>query len=252
MTMQRFFVFYSPLLLVVICWQIGSWAGLINPALIPAPFDVFDELIKMFSDLSIFDHIGASIYRQMTGLILAIIVGVSIGLSMAHYSWAQITFEPLVRLIYPLPKSALIPLLILWFGIGHASKVAAVFLGCLLPVVVSSYNGTRGVDKHLVWSARSMGTTGPATLWKIYFKAALPEILSGIRIALAMSYTLLISSEFLISRKGIGYLIQNLGELGDYSGMFGLILVISLIGFVADRLFVAWMNYLLRWRGKDE
>ena len=81
---------------------------------------------------------------------------------------------------------------------------------------------------------------------------ALPEILSGFRIALAMSYTLLISSEFLISRKGIGYLILNYGELGDYSGMFAGILIISLVGFFADRLLVAYMNYLLRWKGTGE
>lgn len=252
MAATRFLFFYSPLLLVVAAWQLGSSTGFINPSLIPAPMSVFNGVYTMMSDPSIWDHLGSSLYRQMTGLLLACFVGISIGVAMAHYTIAQIIFEPLVRLIYPLPKSALIPLLILWFGIGHASKIAAVFLGCLLPIVISAYNGTRGVDKHLLWSARSMGTSGVATLWKVYFMGALPEILSGLRIALAMSYTLLISSEFLISRKGMGYLILNLGEIGDYSGMFGTILIISLIGFFADRLFVAWMDYVLRWKGKGE
>ena len=252
MTMQRYAVYYLPLLLIALAWQIASSTGLLSPSLMPSPVEVWQSLERLFSDASIFTHIGASLYRQMTGLILAIVVGIAIGLSMAHYQWAQITFEPLVRLIYPLPKSALIPLLILWFGIGHASKIAAVFLGCLLPVVVSAYYGTRGVDKQLVWSARSLGTSGPRLLWKIYFMGALPEIMSGMRIALALSYTLLISSEFLISRKGIGFLIQSLGELGDYAGMFAAVLIVALIGFAADRLYVAWMNYMLRWRKEAE
>ena len=249
---SRMFFFYSPLLLVLAVWQLGSISGLINPSIVPSPISISNGIFKLFADPSIWDHLGSSLYRQMTGLLLATIVGIGVGVSMAHYSWAQIVFEPLVRLIYPLPKSALIPLLILWFGVGHASKMAAVFLGCLLPIIISSYNGTRGVDKHLLWSARSMGTSGPATLWKVYFMGALPEILSGLRIALAMSYTLLISSEFLISRKGMGNLILNLGEVGDYSGMFAAIFIISLIGFMADRVFVAWMNHVLRWRGKGE
>lgn len=248
----RVFFYYSPLLLVLVVWQIGSVAGLINPSIVPSPISIANGIAKLFSDPSIWDHLGSSLYRQMAGLLLATVVGISVGVSMAHYTWAQVIFEPLVRLIYPLPKSALIPLLILWFGVGHSSKVAAVFLGCLLPIVISSYNGTRGVDKALLWSARSMGTSGAATLWKVYFMGALPEILSGLRIALAMSYTLLISSEFLISRKGMGNLILNMGEVGDYAGMFAAIFIISLIGFLADRLFVAWMNHVLRWRGKGE
>ena len=85
-------------------------------------------------------------------------------------------------------------------------------------------------------------------MWKIYFQAALPEILSGLRIALALSYTLLVSSEFLIARAGLGFLIQSLGEAGDYPGMFAGILIVALIGFTADRLYVKWMNWMLRWQ----
>ena len=158
------------------------------------------------------------------------------------------TIEPLVRLTYPLPKSALIPMLILVFGIGHNSKIFAVFLGCLLPVVLSAYNGTRGVENNLVWSARSLGTGSIRMLWKVYFMAALPEILSGLRIALALSYTLMIAAELLIARKGIGYLIQIQGEAGDYPAMFAGVFIISLIGFATDRIYVKSMNWMLRWR----
>ncbi len=240
--------FYTPLFLLVALWQAAAMGGMISAELLPSPSAIISGLVHLASGGDLLTHVGVSIYRQMAGLLLAVIVGVTLGVGMAQVAWVRDVFEPVVRITYPLPKSALIPLLILWFGIGHNSKIFAVFLGCLLPVVVSAFNGTRGVNGQLVWSARSLGTRGIRLLWKIYFRAALPEILSGLRIALALSFTLLVSSEFLIARAGIGYLIQSLGEAGDYSGMFAGILIVALIGFTADRLYVKFMNWMLRWQ----
>lgn len=240
--------FYAPLFLIVAFWQMAAMVGMVDAELLPSPVAIGTGLAHLATAGDLLLHVGVSVYRQMAGLILAVLIGVSLGIGMAHVAWVRDVFEPIVRITYPLPKSALIPLLILWFGIGHNSKIFAVFLGCLLPVVVSSFNGTRGVNTQLVWSARSLGTRGIKLLWKIYFQAALPEILSGLRIALALSYTLLVSSEFLIARAGLGFLIQSLGEAGDYPGMFAGILIVALIGFTADRLYVRWMNWMLRWQ----
>jgi NitT/TauT family transport system permease protein len=240
--------FYTPLFLIVAFWQMAASVGMVDAELLPSPVAIGAGLAHLATAGDLLLHVGVSVYRQMAGLILAVVIGVSLGIGMAHVAWMRDVFEPIVRITYPLPKSALIPLLILWFGIGHNSKIFAVFLGCLLPVVVSSFNGTRGVNTQLVWSARSLGTRGIRLLWKIYFQAALPEILSGLRIALALSYTLLVSSEFLIARAGLGFLIQSLGEAGDYPGMFAGILIVALIGFTADRLCVKWMNWMLRWQ----
>ena len=240
--------FYLPLFFIVIVWQLGAVFQLIDAELLPSPLAIGNGLVQLVAAGDLLVHVGVSVYRQMAGLILAAVIGIGLGIGMAHVAWVRDVFEPIVRITYPLPKSALIPLLILWFGIGHNSKIFAVFLGCLLPIVVSSFNGTRGVNTQLVWSARSLGTRGVGLLWKIYFRAALPEILSGLRIALALSYTLLVSSEFLIARAGIGFLIQSLGEAGDYPGMFAGVLIVALIGFTADRLYVKWMNRMLRWQ----
>lgn len=240
--------YYTPLFLLVALWQAASMSGAVSADIAPSPMRVFAALWHLMSVGDLGYHAMVSIYRQMAGLLLAIGIGTALGICMAHFDWFRTVFEPLVRMTYPLPKSALIPLLILWFGIGHMSKIAAVFLGCLLPVVVSAYNGTMGVDHQLVWSARSLGTRRVPILWKIYFTAALPEIMSGVRIALALSYTLLVSAEFLIARSGLGFLIQSMGEMGDYPGMFAGVLVVALIGFAADRAYVALMAWLLRWR----
>jgi len=240
--------FYTPLFLILVAWQAAVVLGLINIDLLPSPISIAQAVGHLFGSGDLAHHFGVSLFRQMTGLLLASVIGIALGISMAHVRWVRDIFEPLLRITYPLPKSALIPLLILWFGIGHNSKIFAIFLGCLLPVVVSAFNGTRGVNPQLVWSARSLGTRPVKLLWKIYFQAALPEILSGLRIALALSYTLLVSSEFLIARAGLGYLIQSLGEAGDYPGMFAGIFIVAMMGFIADRLFVQLMNWLLRWQ----
>lgn len=243
--------FYTPLFLILLVWQAAAMMGAVSVELLPSPTDILAGLWHLANAGDLLLHISVSVYRQMAGFLLAAVLGTVLGIGMAHVEWVRTIFEPLVRITYPLPKSALIPLLILWFGIGNNSKICAVFLGCLLPVVVSAFNGTRGVEPQLVWSARSLGTGPLRILWKVYFAAALPEILSGLRIALAISYTLLVSSEFLIARSGLGFLIQSLGELGDYSGMFSGILIVALIGFAADRLYVKLMHWLLRWQEQN-
>jgi ABC-type nitrate/sulfonate/bicarbonate transport system permease component len=243
--------FYFPLALVLALWQVVVMGGILPSDMLPSPSQIGEAMWKLAAAGDLALHVGVSVYRQMAGLLLAAVVGIALGIGMAHFAWVRTTIEPIVRVTYPLPKSALIPMLILVFGIGHNSKIFAVFLGCLLPVVLSAYNGTRGVDNQLVWSARSLGTGPVRMMWKVYFSAALPEILSGLRIALALSYTLLVSSELLIARAGLGYLIQTLGEAGEYPGMFAGVFIFALIGFATDRLYVNLMNWLLRWREQE-
>ncbi len=243
--------FYLPIFLVLGAWQVVVMAGVLPSDMLPSPSQISAAMWELAAAGDLGYHVGASVYRQMTGFLIAAAFGIALGISMAHVEWVRTTIEPIVRLTYPLPKSALIPMLILVFGIGHNSKIFAVFLGCLLPVVLSAYNGTRGVETQLVWSARSLGTGSVRMLWKVYFMAALPEILSGLRIALAISYTLMISAELLIARAGIGYLIQTLGEAGEYPSMFAGVFIISLIGFATDRVYVNFMNWMLRWRDQE-
>ena len=178
----------------------------------------------------------------------AVVVGTAAGVLMAWYRPVRLLVNPFIQLLYPLPKSALIPLTIIWLGLGDVSKITLIFVGSLLPVVVSSFNAARGVDHLLVWSARSVGASERELLWEIVIPAALPEILNGYRIALALCFILVVAGELIIANNGIGFLISFLGEGGDYKGMFAGVLTISLIGFAADRLYVLAMRRILIWR----
>jgi NitT/TauT family transport system permease protein len=239
--------FYVPVALAFALWEASSQAGLIEESLFPSFSQTLSGVVRLLANNDLLRHCGISLYRQMTGFLMAGAVGIVIGILMATSGWARFAIEPIVKLIYPLPKSALIPLFILWLGIGNASKIGAVFLGALLPVVISTYNSARGVNVALVWSAWSLGTHRLLIPWKVVLPAAMPEIVSGLRISLALSFTLMVSAEFLISREGLGYLISQLGENGDYPGMFAAVLAVTVIGVAADRSFLAISYWVLRW-----
>ena len=156
--------------------------------------------------------------------------------------------NPLVELFYRLPKSALIPVTVLWLGFGDGSKILLIFLGCMLPVTLGAFNGARGSDRMLVWSARSMGASRLRMLWDVVLPSAMPELLNGIRTAIALSFILLVSSELIAAQNGLGYLIGYLGSDGAYASMFAVVITVSLLGLVADRACQMLMHWVLRWR----
>jgi NitT/TauT family transport system permease protein len=228
---------YAPLLLLALAWEGVTQAHLVSPYVLPKLSSVLASIWRMGED-DLAWHTARSLARGGAGLASAIVIGVTAGVLMAWYRPVRLVVKPFLQLLYPLPKSALIPIAIVWLGLGAVSKVTLIFVGALLPIVVSTFNAVRGIDHLLIWSARCAGAHEPALLWEIVIPAALPEILNGIRIALALCFILVIAGELIFANDGIGYLISFLGEGGDYSGMFAGVLTISVIGFCADRLFV--------------
>lgn len=239
---------YLPLLILALLWEAASRSGLIDRATLPPLSAVIRAWWALLAGGDLLANTLSSLQNVAAGLALAILIGIVLGVLMARFRAVDTFVAPLVRMTYPLPKSALIPVMILWFGLGAGSKIASVFLGCLLPVVLSAYNGARGVERTLVWSARAMGARRWQVVWEIVIPAALPEILAGVRNALALSFILLVAAELLVGQRGLGYLISFLGDGGVYDGMFAAVMTISAIGFIFDRLYLAFMRRALRWR----
>ena len=205
----------------------------------------FVELVR---DGDLVTNGAVSLYRGGVGFALAVVIGAALGIGMAWWRPARIALEPLVEIFYPMPKSALIPVTALWLGFGDGSKILLIFLGCMIPVTIGAYNGARGVDRPLTWSARSMGASRPRTIWDVVVPSALPEMLNGVRTALALSFILLVSSELIAARQGLGYLIGALGANGSYEAMFAVVLTVAMLGFVADRAYQAVVARATRWR----
>jgi len=236
-----------PLILLAAAWEIAARSGLVSQYLLPPFSDVMATLASMASG-DLYYHLMRSIWRGGLAFAGAVVFGVAAGVMIAWYLPVRIVLNPILRCLYPMPKVALIPLIIIWLGIGDASKIALIFIGCLVPIVMSAYNGARGVDHTLLWTARSMGASRLRMLWDVVVPSATPELLNGIRTALALSFILLVSSELIVARSGLGYLIGSLGSNGSYDAMYAVVLTVAFIGFAADRLFQIFQNRMLRWQ----
>jgi len=245
---MKMLVRYLPLVLLAVLWETAARLELVSSSALPSLSDVVVSWIDLAKTGELTGNTGASLYRAAMGLFLAIVIGTALGIGMAWSKPINVLLSPLVEIFYPLPKSALIPVTVIWLGFGNGSKILLIFLGCMIPVTIGAYNGARGSDQVLLWSARSMGASRLRTLWDVVVPSALPEMLNGIRTALALSFILLVSSELIAAQQGFGYLIGYLGDNGSYPGMFAVVLTVAFLGFAADRLFQLLTGWLLRWR----
>jgi NitT/TauT family transport system permease protein len=239
---------YLPLVLLAAAWEAVARLNLVDSSALPPLSKVAVAWLELIRGGELVSNGAASLYRGSVGLLLAIFVGGGLGLCMARWRLLDVFVNPLVELFYPLPKSALIPVTVLWLGFGDGSKILLIFLGCMIPVTIGAYNGARGADHALLWSARSMGANRLRMMWDVVVPSALPELLNGIRTALALAFILLVSSELIVSQQGFGYLIGYLGSTGAYEGMYAVVLTVAFLGFAADRIYQLLIQWTLRWR----
>jgi NitT/TauT family transport system permease protein len=246
--MRQSLVRYLPLLLLAIAWEVVARLELVSTTALPPLSDVISAGIAMVKDGELISNGASSLYRVGAGLGLAILIGGTIGIAMAWWKPVNVLVAPLVEVFYPLPKSALIPVTVIWLGFGDGSKILLIFLGCMLPVTIGAFNGARSSEQALVWSARSMGASRLRMLWDVVVPSAMPELLNGIRTALALSFILLVSSELIVAQKGFGHLIGSLGANGSYDAMYAVVLTVAFLGFAADRLYLLITKRTLAWR----
>ncbi len=239
---------YLPLVLLAIVWELAARFELVSTTALPPLSAVITSWIDMIKDGELITNGLSSLFRAGAGLALAVFVGAILGITMAWWKPVNVLLAPIVEVFYPLPKSALIPVTVIWLGFGDGSKILLIFLGCMLPVTIGAFNGARSSEQALVWSARSMGANRLRMLWDVVVPSAMPELLNGIRTALALSFILLVSSELIVAQKGFGFLIGYLGANGNYDAMYAVVLTVAFLGFAADRIYLAITKRTLAWR----
>ena len=239
---------YLPLLLLAIAWEFSARFELVSTTALPPLSDVIVSWIDLLKTGELFSNGLSSLYRAGAGLLLAVLVGAVLGIAMAWSKPVNVLVSPIVEIFYPLPKSALIPVTVIWLGFGDGSKILLIFLGCMLPVTLGAFNGARSSEQVLVWSARSMGANKLRMLWDVVVPSAIPELLNGIRTAMALSFILLVSSELIVAQKGFGFLIGYLGANGNYDAMYAVVLTVAFLGFAADRIYLLILKRTLAWR----
>ena len=238
----------APIVIFVAVWQALGTLRLVDTIFLPTPIMVARALADLLTGHEIRDNLFVTLLRTVTGLVLATASGVWLGLAMARSPVFRAYVSPLVGATYSLPKTALVPLLILWFGVGNVMAMVAVYLTCLLPIVVHTHHGVAATPPVLVWSAEALGAGRRQLLWRIFLPHALPDIFTGMRIALGFAFVVAVSAEMIASTAGIGRLTFMYGENGSYDYMFAAVASIVVVAFVADRLLLALGTFCLRWQ----
>ncbi len=214
---------------------------------LPPPSAALPKIPAILTDKSSLIDIADSLRRMVIGFSLALVFAVPAGLWMGRNRHVAAFFNPLLMVIYPVPKAALMPIIMLWIGVGDASKTLVIFLGVTLPLIYHSYQGSRAVEEKIVWSAAAMGLSGAARFVRIVLPSALPEILVGCRTGLVLALITMVTSEMIARQTGIGNLIFVALDLGVYDNVYAMIVIIGALGFILDLLFQLLRSRLVAW-----
>lgn len=233
---------------VVALWEVGSRTGFIPALVLPAPSEVFEALRNLVDTGLLWKHLGASLQRLILGWTIGTLLGVAVGFSIGLFSLARAGLGPMVAAIFPIPKIALLPLFVIWFGIDEGSKVATILFGTFFPTVVATYGGIDNVDRNLIRMGQSFGLTWLSIVRKIILPGALPAILTGFRISTAIAIVLLVAAEMIAAEFGVGAYILLAGSLMATDELVAGVAILSVIGLTVSWLIGRAERFLLRWR----
>lgn len=233
---------------IVGAWWLASSRGWISESHLPHPADVLAGIADMARDGTLGRHLAASLERLALGWSIGAAAGVVVGLAVGLSSLARSSLLPVVSALFPIPKIALLPLFILWLGIGEISKIATIAFGVFSPMVIATLGGVDGVDRSLVRMAQSFGVPSRTIIRRIVLPGALPAILSGVRISASIAIILLTAAEMIGARYGVGALVLAAGNLMQTDKLMAGVLILSGLG-VAVAATIGWLErWLLRWR----
>lgn len=226
----------------------GTRAGFISALTLPRPSDVLLTFQELYASGLLFKHLLPSLSRLVVGAALGVTVGIGVGLLMGLFSYIRAGLVPLVAAIFPIPKIALLPLFVIWFGIDEGSKYALIAFGTFTPTVVATYAAVDNVDRTLIRMGQSFGLTWVSIVRKIVVPGAMPGILSGLRISLAIAIILLVAAEMLGAEYGVGAYILEAGSLYDLERLFAGVVILSLLGVITSAVIGAIERRVLKWR----
>ncbi len=237
----------SPLILLL-AWELGSRSGLIPARILAAPTAVIGTFVELLLSGELLSNLVVSLGRALTGLAIGGTIGIVLGLIAGLSRRGEVAVDPPVQMLRTLPFLALVPLFIVWFGIGETAKIALISLGVIFPVYLNLYSGIRGVDAKLVEAGRSFGLSQWGLVRHVILPGAMPGLLLGLRMALTISWLSLVIAEQINASGGLGYLINNARDFLQTDVIVVCLLVYATIGLAADGLVRALESRLLAWR----
>ena len=230
---------------LLLVWQLGSLA--LNSDSFPTALQAIEAIPAILGDKDSLVNFGASLRRMTIGFSVAVAVSIPLGLLMGRSRAVASFFNPLLMVVYPVPKAALMPIIMLWLGVGDLSKTLVIFLGVSLPVIYHSFEGAKAVEEKMLWSGAAMGLSAIQRLVRIVLPAALPEILTGCRTGLVLALITMITSEMIARQSGAGNILFNALDMGQYDTVFAMIIIVGAMGIGLDALCERMRARLVRW-----
>ena len=226
-------------------WQVA--ALLLNTDSFPTAWEAVRAIPSILGDKESLINILASLRRMAIGFSLAVTVAIPLGLTMGRGRLVASFFNPLLMVIYPVPKAALMPIIMLWLGVGEIAKILVIFLGVSLPVIYHSFQGAKAVEEKMLWSGAAMGLSAAQRMIRIVLPAALPEILTGCRTGLVLALITMITSEMIARQSGAGNILFNSLDMGQYDTVYAMIIIIGAMGIGLDAAFESVRAGLVKW-----
>jgi NitT/TauT family transport system permease protein len=237
----------------VIALIVGTWWAVVivsGSVVFPTPWRVVTGTLELIRDGTLWQHIGASLFRVGTGFGLAVLVAVPMGLWMGWVKGAYITLNPLFQMLRPISPIAWIPIAILWFGVGDMSPIFLIFISSVFPMVVQTVAGVHTIEKRYLRAAANFGVSRATLFRQVVIPAVLPQIIVGMRIGLGVAWLVVVAAEMIALRSGLGYLIIDSRNAGNrYDLVVAGMIIIGLIGLLLDRLMRLLEGLkVVRWR----
>jgi ABC-type nitrate/sulfonate/bicarbonate transport system permease component len=236
------------MLLALGVWQLAGSTGLVNSLFLPTPVATVRAIYQLALSGALWQHLSWSIMRIGSGWILGTLAGVIVGFAIGLSSVARGVGITFISALFPIPKIALLPLLILWLGIGEEPKIATIALGVFFSTAISVYSGVDAVPRNLIRMAQSFNVPFHTIVTKVIWPGALPSILAGFRITASIALLLVVSAEMIGAQFGIGAFVLQAGNLMQTDQLLAGVVILSLFGLAVGRL-INWLETrLLHWR----
>jgi len=233
---------------VLALWEAASRAGWISEIFLPSPGSVLTALQELIVSGILWTHIGVSLGRLLVGWTVGTGCGLAAGLAIGIWSLSRAIGLPVVSALFPIPKIALLPLLILWLGIGESSKVATIALGVFFPTTIAMFSAIDAVPRNLIRMAQSFNIPMRSIVWKVMLPSALPGILAGFRISVSTALILVVAAEMIGAQYGIGAFLLTAGNLMQSDDLMAGVVILSLLGLSIGAVLTVLERMLLRWR----
>jgi ABC-type nitrate/sulfonate/bicarbonate transport system permease component len=235
------------ILALAVAWEVAARSGAFTPYMLPALSAVLE---RIWSDLLTGDlliNTAVTLYRALAGFLIGAVAGIVLGMGICRNRLANWFFDPIISVGFPMPKIAFLPVVMLWLGVYDMSKITMISVEAIFPVVTATIIGIRGVERELLWSARNMGAGERELLWQIALPAALPQIITGLQVALPIALIVAIVTEMFMGGYGLGGAMNTAARFADSRGVFAGIVEIAVIGYALVKGMGLIRRRLLLW-----